>query len=438
MSDQSIIFKEPVSGFEVITDLHNAKSLKKISIDKIKRIWIATDSTEENLHLQNMLINELNCRQDMMVLADDALMVEAYQFRLKKLDNARGNYEYINLLGYTARKLLIKHPPVYPRLDEIKSTVHLCIVGSHPLCAALLVDSIRHCVYSDDRERCLRITWFGHQVEAQLQNIYSKHPILKLEAILGSMGNMLPLAKIQAIDCLPSSLHPDTWVAAQKSTEEAGFGSFTKIYICEENDTATHLAAQRLIALQDVCNVTLSENKENALVACLSLKGNKNPLFNYTEFDLDDEWWNIDNEAYPGEQSDINAFAIFKAYKNERKEISYASYKKDESLWSRWSSKCSADHKYVKEMIAINELTENDAEKMARIENRRWLVERLLNNWLLIDNKNNQSGSFSKLSYDNQNKYLFLNNKIVPVAELSESEREKDVRIVSANKLISS
>lgn len=462
LAEQSIRFNEQISGLKVITDLHSKENLEKLHISKIKRIWVATDHSEENMQLASMLVNQLKCSQDMIVFVDDLTHADRYSDSYQL--NGCNNIHYFNLLGHTARTLLQKCPPPYPLLTDRNGIVHLCIVGDHPFCEALLVDAVRQCVYADSPSRAIRITLIGKTATATLQRVYAHHPLLKPEAQHGCMDAVLPLAYLHAMDAVPNCLQTDDWVIAQLPITQGGFGTFSKIVICETNDTDTHMAAFRVVALQDVCGANVSVNQN--VVACVTSELNvpkERP--NYQIFDFDDEWWDSTNEGeYPGQTAERSAAIFDAAYGEAYKLIrDPANYKKlnlhDQEvrdsfinnafnnyymkpLWQKWSSRCSADHIYVK--VALIGLNGNTAKKsdleagiqtslelLSKIEHRRFIVERLIDGWLYVNNSDkNPPAKASGMVYIEQKNKLKLNNTLVPFNELAQQEVLKDEKMV--------
>jgi hypothetical protein len=135
------------------------------------------------------------------------------------------------------------------------------------------------------------------------------------------------------------------------------------------------------------------------------------------------------SENYPGEQMDDYAKAIHRLFKPEEP-------------WehtvqpNRWSSRMAADHLLVKKVllphlvppesnVSYTVLDESVVDFLARLEHRRFVVERLVEGWIPMTTRSTKH-SPSGLDYRGQRERLRLSESLVPYDELPESERNKN------------
>jgi hypothetical protein len=135
------------------------------------------------------------------------------------------------------------------------------------------------------------------------------------------------------------------------------------------------------------------------------------------------------SENYPGEQMDDYAKAIHRLFKPEEP-------------WehtvqpNRWSSRMAADHLLVKKALlphllnpetngVLAELDDIVVDLLARLEHRRFVVERLVEGWIPMTKKSTDRPP-SGLDYRGQRERMRLSESLLPFDELPESERDKN------------
>ncbi len=480
-------------------DAQSRDYLDAVNAAAARRVWILTGDDLRNLAIARRVL-ALRARAR---VPGEAIIVAG--LREATLARARhelwrprpgiARVEYFDLPRLAARRLLLDHPPAYPRLEDPAAALHLCVVGDGDIAPALVVQAALHCVHDDDPARCLRLTWIAPDATARLTALRRRHPALDpanaaateaTEAAHGRPGDpvlapLLPLAQITALDADPAQITPRQWIALQSGL------AFSAVYLAAAHDLSTRSAALRLLAVQDVCAAL--GHAAARLTACLheSATGARDDPrdpdglpASIARFVPLAECFAA-GETYPGEQRDTLAKIVHLAYRvDDLDAVDAAQRAQAEARWAgesdefRWSSRAAADHIDVK--LALLGLTRDTArlgpgdpgpgpllaerlahaptmQRLMRIEHRRFVAERLLEGWLPLPESGPPPESEpppedaplpaggpaapSGLPYDGdaaatQKSRLRLNRTLVAFEALTDAQKEFDRRIIAA------
>ena len=374
--------------------------------------------------------------------------------------------EMVSINRAVAREILRDHPPLLIKSQKVP---HVLIVGDSELASSLALHVVQHCIY--DEHEPVKITLASNNAQAMLKILRQKFIALDEINSDPTIQALLPLANFQTIDCDVDELSSSDWAKAQNGQ------NFNVVYVACEQDEQTLSATLRAAALREITPNVLE--KSQPIYACFN-RIEATSLQKYIKVKVEDELevegvYGIDiynsiiknNDSYYGESQDrramfINAFYDSKLRLEEGQELNDAFRLKRNieasQLWEkqadkgayRWSSRLSADHIQIKlESLKINDVncvpTIDDIEKISnkinkqrnlqklnRLEHRRFVVERLLEGWLPIDEERVGPKGYSKLDKANQKKILLVNHTLVPFDELDDSEAVKDSAIVKA------
>lgn len=422
--------------------------------------------------------------QVVFVSVHDSTLARAKE-SLQAMTLARTRIEYFDLPRLVARRLVQLHPPPFPSPFGAPATqrprLHLCIVGGSSFAPALLVHAARHCVYSEDPAACVQLSWICTDASQRLQELYLRYPALdpanaRRTSSPGdpAIGELLPMARIVALDAHPSFVTPAQWLSAQEETP------FAMVYVTADNDLLTMDATRRALAVEDVCaslepTPRTMQARRGKIVACLtdvrSRAGSNRSLLpdSVAQFNVFEVCFSA-GEPYPGERADRLARIIHLAYSardarfptNEERQAATKRWKAETDDF-RWSSRYSADHIAVKlavlgrsvesvrlegsscrgsdTRLVLRDLLEQPdvLELLMRLEHRRFIVERLLDGWLPVRRTGRPEGDApSGLPYAaeaapfTQKRYLRLNATIVPYDALTNEDRGLDRQMIRA------
>ena len=433
-----------LTGYALSGDGLSADDLVNINAARARKVWVLTGDDRRNLEIVRKLLRmraAIESEQQVLVCMRDPRLARATR-NLRPVPASSTRVDYFNVGRTAARQLLTEHPPPYPARDSA-GILHLAVVGEGDVVAAVLVHAAAHCIYAEDPARCVRLTLIGPQAHAELRDVYRRHPVLEPGALVDErLARLLPLAKIAALDADPAALTPVQWAGLQ--TEHR----FDAVYVCAKDDLSTFAAARRLLALQD--QQAARGNPAAKITICLN--DHAEPLqdeegrwpANVATFDIYARCFGPE-QAYPGAAADNLARQVNTAYQGR--------------AWNdlpeafRWSSRMTADHMAVKQTLlgvapkaadaaqTIGRHLESEAtmQWLMRLEHRRFVVERLVEGWLLLDTPAAAlTDAPSGLRYSGaddewtQKGFLDLNTTLVPFDALTQRDAEKDRAIIRA------
>jgi TrkA-N domain len=368
--------------------------------------------------------------------------------------------EYLSIERTGARRLMqLFARDVLPDIAQAPTkptSLHVCLIGRGKLAEAILVQCVQQLVVSDLPEHCIRITWIAPDATTALRNLQMRIPVLDEEqSHVESVRGLLPLAKIHALDCDEQALSWGAWADAQADQ------AFSCVYIANADKLQRKGATLRVCALRDASASQTSRTPP--VVAChLSDAAHAADVLQVptirglTNFFVLNELIGK-REHYPGESMDDLAKVINASYARGGGQIDDIPDREfTETAWSkladpmRWSSRMCADHVMVKDAL-LNKIPSragmpegkvglaqsevgNNLDWLARIEHRRFTVERLVEGWLPLPVPSTQSGlsAPSGLTYAEQKNWFRLNQTMVPYDALPQSERDKMLPSIKA------
>lgn len=449
-------------------DINDTLVLKKLRLRKSKCVYIFTGDDDRNLEIARKIIHlfptyraGINFPRLVINIESSNLLLLATEEETFKSYQAKGGILWFSAPQQSARELVNRHPPRHKSSFNDGQALHIGVVGGvgqHPATEALVLQLIK-------QSPCLsgvkiNITVFGESKEL-FQQFLMTNPVLLASEKHHEYGGVPPLAHINFIQIGRQGLSPQTLREAIAAHDQL---PLHVLYISEDTDhqclTSTVRAKQAIVA----------ESLPTKLVARLTgsqfdhpnelRKGMKNihdtlkgVAWFHDAFDVFDQ-----DENYPGETADTFGLLIHAAYSaifcgepltydtpNFQAEFEDRLEKvlpKAREEWQgsmreefRASSRQSGDHIFVKLRELGFELTrkgesgcidDSDIEKVTsaieenldtlkRMENRRFVTERLIDGWL---------------AHPCNDKQLKLNNTIAPYDTLSQAEKLKDEVIV--------
>lgn len=398
--------------------------------------------------------------------------------------------EFFSLARMAARALLLD-PKLLPCPATGSRNVHLLVFGAGELAETIVLQAVQHLVHDDDPANCVRISLAGRGARALLTGLRERFPALAPTSSDPALAAILPLARITAIEDDSADLVVDDWRRLQANQR------FDLICVATDRDLVTVGAALRIAALRDldgdatghcppivcclqqptgsVCalspssaGVDADDLADDANGLALLSKIHRMHRFDVFESCIRPE------ESYPGEHQDRHAMLVNGVYHglSGRDLIDRAALKWSEERIDafRWSSRLAADHIDVKlglirrasaqapapaatatatretgdppvadgaEAVAaqVEAALGNPALRLelARIEHRRFVVERLLDGWLPAPaGKSGTPAAVSGLDARDQKNLLRLNPTLRPFDELDEDARAPAFAIVDA------
>lgn len=455
-------------GFMRTGDAFNDQDLEGLLLHKTKNIYITTGNDLQNIEIARRIItlikqNKINNHINVYTHVRDHHHIRTKDALLPNINNEKVDVQFISIKRMAARAIFHKHPPAL----KANQPPHILIVGSSELAQCLLLHAVQHCVTHEEKN--VSITWAGKNVSEKLIHLRQQFIGLGENNIDPILSKILPLANIAALDCDEDELRVIQWNNAQKTQ------SFDAVYIACHQDDHTMSASLRVAALREITNI------QTPIIACfqqsqgslsqgvkaneqkeLPLKDNQT-IHQLYGINIYNEIIQDDDINYPGEHKDYKAMIIQSVYdetidlndlQNTSTETDYDQLaKKIKNNWEKArkvafnleSSRLSADHIQVKQAILDDldiraEEIANDAaarEKLANIEHRRFIAERLIQGWLPLP-KSQEGNGVSGLNKQQQKQYLLCNKTLVPfsaldnVSDILNFEKNKDHRIVAS------
>lgn len=483
--------------FTRIGDALSWRALAPLQLHRTRNVWVTTGSDERNLEVARRvctLLRRAAPRDDKPV----RLLVNVFARDLVRTKDALFQglapdvvIEFFCMPRLAARTLVREHPPL-PAAGQ--PAPHVLIIGSGDLAAALAVHVAQHCVYQEDPAACVRITLAGRGVQALHDALLRQFPALAPGSEDAMLDPLLPLARFRTLECDEANLPFLDW---QRLQDEQVFNA---VYVATEGDLPAMGAALRAAALRELtagvdaarqpivaclqqtggslCALSPSQLAPHFVGGSDAAPATGAPLVHL--FDVYGRCIRP-HESYPGERQDHRAMLVRAVYNRadapfkadaQGVERALRDWQRDHQEDFRWSNRLAADHIDVKldllaqraERLGASADTtatlrrwrhlENEPpgvldaaveaalqsgealQHLARIEHRRFVVERLLEGWLPLppDRLRRNAGEAPD---DLQKKRLRLNHTLVRFERLAEvdrvtDQRAKDLAIVRA------
>ena len=467
-------------GLVVVGDALAEGALRQLQPHRAGNVWVLTGDDHRNLEVARRVRDAIESAPKPAGQRPVRVLVDVRERRLLRaagalyagLDAGRLSIDFFSLPRLAARTLLREHPP---RPGDGARGPHLLVVGTGELAAALVVHAAQHCVHDEDPAHCVRITLAGRDAPALLEGLRRSFPALAAAGGDAMQAPLLPLARIDAVDCDEAELAHADWLRLQRAQ------AFDVVYVACGRDLDTLAAATRAAALREL--TPGARAAVQPVVACLqqpadsvrALAPDIGALIGVVQpFDLHVRCFRED-EAYPGEGQDRRAMIVHAVHQlpaGEAFAATPARVREAGALWAaarqedfRWSDRLAADHIDIKLDLAARASGDPVLEDwrlllvadpgrvarsmevalrgdpglrlaLARLEHRRFVAERLLEGWLPMPAELRNRGA-SGLPASMQKSLLRLNHTLVPFGRLPEVDREvdqqaRDLKVVDA------
>ncbi len=459
-------------GFVLTADALAEGALRPLQPHRAGNVWVLTGDDHRNLELAWRVRRAIESAAGPAGRRPVRLLVEVRDRRLLRaadalsggLDAARLTLDFFSLPRLAARALLREHPPLPCGVGA--RAPHLLVIGSGELAAALVVHAAQHCVYDEDPAHCVRITLAGPDASAMLARLQRAFPALAASSPDPMLAALLPLARIEALDCDEAGFVHADWLRLQR--EQA----FDVVYVACERDLDTMAAARRAATMRELTPGALAAAQP--IVACVQQPAESTPALAQEvlalhglvqRFDLHARCFRED-EGYPGERQDRRAMIVHAVHELPEGEAFTASperVREAAGLWAgvrqedfRWSDRLAADHVDLKLDLlacasrdaalrdwrawlgadpqriarAVEVALRTDAgmrETLARLEHRRFVAERLLEGWLPLPATLRNRGA-SGLPASMQKSVLRTSHTLVPFDRLREADPDVDLQ----------
>jgi hypothetical protein len=365
--------------------------LLSIGADRAREVWIGCGSDLVNIEVLRTLTKIARKPSAGAKWYVDLANRELLRMAQKEINDLRGSGIDINAVNVDrdlARELFSRHPPAIPGpAGREHGPLHIAVVGATELAEEILVHAVHHFVLDDAPANAVRISWFGDGAEARLAELRKRYPAIDPQSEgIEALTRVLPVAHIHAHDCDERTLGLGVWMAAQREFD------FSIVYVACRGVDRTLITELRWVTLRDA-DPEERDCLPEIVVAGLysdtveSRQGKDRPehvaFFKPT--------WAPDDQSSDESARLLNAsYAIEKGRWNT---LSPAD--RDEAarqLWQelpedlRWSSRLGADHAtLVRAPVFEMARSSGDiVERLARIEHRRFVVERLMGGWLPV------------------------------------------------------
>jgi hypothetical protein len=404
-------------------DLRDARALGA------SHVWIVCGSDETNLEVLGTMLRELRRLGDREPPAERHWYVEVDSTELLRhaVDfhqvpkGSRVELHFFSLDRLLARRALQYHP------TDCAPQAHIAVVGGSGLAERLVLQAVQHLVFSEHPAESVRVSWFGQHIESPLAGLRERHPALdaRLAEADPGLARLLPLAEISAYAVDELAISPAAWRAAQAGSP------FTAVYIAVDGSERLAVAAQRAVALREyqggglaepypiiVCSTAVDASGESIT---RRLWGKDVTVAALERMDLS----NVDIDGYPDSTNDVVAKKIHQSYQEGKADPRPW---EETTEWERLSSRLSADHLRIKQAmlnVAPADVGAQD-ELLARLEHRRYVVERLISGWLPAPThvSKHQPGN-SGLKLDAAGKdFLRFNATLRPYDELDPGDKK--------------
>ena len=442
----------------VNSDGADASQLARIGVgNPDARLWLMTHSDISNFEV---LQGVLACRKRpaapskpvIVSVRNDAHAMSERQLYKNKGLQGRSDIRWVNLSRLVAFKVLAEHPPTLGNALAARRPLNLCVIGTSAWAPALITLMTHHCLIDDDDTAVPSITLFAPNARAVVQQIFQRHPWLDpaLDPARAPRDAVWPaqLAKLRAVDCELSALPLPAWQAARA----AGFDG---IYILEDSCIESRTALTRVLALRDADHPFATQSEPPPIVVALNDHAAKdprhaNPVWNDHGVNIVDVYascfalgedhplaevdrWVAEHIHAPVEAISNNPPSTAGEPPPWEKELT--DYNQAHFEY-QWSSRYSYLHQAL--MAQAQQWREQHPDltvpspDRAKTEHRRFVAERLIENWLLVQAAVTGRNAPSGLEYKAQKDQLHLNQTLVPFERLQKRDQSKDDVIVTA------
>ena len=368
------------AGFVQTGDVLAEGALRPLQLQRAGNVWILTGDDHRNLEVARRVRAAVEAEhrapgdRPVRVLVDlrERRLLRAAGALYEGMDPRRLSLEFFSLPRLAARTLLREHPP-----RPGAGAPHMLVVGTGELAAALVVHAAQHCVHHEDPAHCVRITLVGQGSRGLHERLLEAFPALAPASRDPMLAPLLPLARIESLDCDEAELEHTQWLELQQSQP------FGAVYVACGRDLDTLGAAARMAALREITAgasaarqpivACLQQPEDDACAPAAGAQGGAAPASRIAPglcsaadtgadapvllFDLHERCIRED-EAYPGERQDHRAMIVHAVHAwsaEESFEASADSVRRAAELWAqarqedfRWSDRLAADHVDIK------------------------------------------------------------------------------------------
>ena len=431
------LLRRPGDGFVLQGDATSEDRLSSFPLDRIPTVWVATGDDKRNLEALEALVK---IRDRSPAVCESRWFVDVASRDLTRLapklvkEPPKVEIEFFSIETLVSRYLMQDfHRKRFPQALTAgeSARIHVCVMGSGRLAEALILQSLQQLVTSEDSQRCLTLTWFGPDAENRLLQLYQRMPFLDPSCPKGSPWEpFLPIARLEAFDTDEGEVSLLHWEECQRALP------FSAVYVAGRDQFDSLRGMNRAVALRDAVPIagqmitTVNWDSDEQSPSRHNLQSHTESLEFQGVIRLHALTQIIQgSENYPGEHMDDHAKAIHRLFKPEEPwELTVQT--------NRWSSRMAADHLLVKKALlphlmnpetngVLAELDDIVVDLLARLEHRRFVVERLVEGWIPMTKKSTDRPP-SGLDYRGQRERLRLSESLLPFDELPESERDKN------------
>lgn len=405
--------------FLVHGDGRQSLDLQRVNAVAARHVFVHTADDAVNLQIADALVR-LGRRLPVFVGVHDGRNSRAHGLLAAESSPVR----FVDLMRLAARAVWLEHAPPLP-LPGIAA--HVAIVGDGPLADALLRQGIVHWVIDARAVLATRFTLVGADATARRARLVAECPDLDPQDRRVQLAPaLLPLARLEALDCAPGLLTLADWRRIQAD------GAFDAVYVADGDARSTLLAAARVAALVQIAGfprpLVRACQADDTEPDCSSAEvlGPGVGIVAALGAAL------VADEEYPGENLDVSAMALHHAYVSGSAGTFDAPGQEAAALgaWRalpeafRESSRHAADHLRVK--LACLRATDlppsaqetalaTEVDWLSRLEHRRFVIERAMAGWLV-----------SQEPVEPLKAALRLSPALVPYEALPADEQAKD------------
>jgi hypothetical protein len=451
-------FRQQISRLIVAGDPLVRANLNAVGVDRATRcVYVAGDSDTRSLQITELLVRHIVAARRaacpaLRVVATlrDRNLLDALPESLRKVDRRVLELIWVDPAHVAARVLLDRLPA-----DRAPGTapLHVLVLGSSATASALILQMARN-VYP--RTRVTRITVIAQRAERFRHDLLGRHPALATQfADAALFGGLHPLVDLRFLEATPATLsQQDLAVIGAEAPVSCA-------YVLIDDASAGQRAVRRLRQLAEY------QHRSFPIAAFFDTPRGEEGVVEVAA--RSDVFRSRPGEHYPGQFLDETAALLHFAYEPgnvvpplEESSAHLAAWRTAQERWlgleewQRDSSRYAADHIDVKlRAIGLAEYAEAPALSLAAacelqarmtsrlgdllaLEHRRYCAERMLDNWLPIDDaawnepQRETSGESRQQAIERHRerlKALRLNATLRPT--VSEDERLKDRRLVA-------
>jgi hypothetical protein len=448
----------PARVIRRLGDALDPLEISAVGACRASKVWIVTGDDRRNIDILQLLHRQFDeteshvaDRQWFIDVNKRELLQHAadleYKWRQKNLLSGVDTIQF-NLERMVAREIFkfcfcgVEGPADQVwRAHHQRSNFHVAVVGASDLSEEVVLHAVQYLVVNEQPESAPMITWFGSCVQARRARLLESFPVLDpTPPSIPSLQAVLPLAQLNAIDVDEFRLSAEKWTQSQKDR------SFDLIVFVAAEGGAQDLVLRQVLAQELCARTCLSDfptpivivsppsakpGSASLLIDSLAL-GSSTGSAIYA-FDSARIWKS--DEDYPGAECDLAAKQLnfhFKRHQVCQGETPESKWREAKEF-ERWSSRYAADHFEIQRRLeTLLPRNIDHAEALARIEHRRYVVERLMDGWLPL--WSNNSGGKNR-DIDTLKK-LRVHPDLVPWDELSEDSTSKKRTVELVKKMI--